>query len=286
LHQCDRREFPHDIHGRIVPESVPHRPQKILTMTNQSGLKTVRRAAGRWSRVALAAGALALLIGLAAAMSGLGTRWGLWNFRTGFTVLRWAAYGGIAVMLVSAFAMYRTRPGEGRRGFPLAVAALIVGLLALGIPWQARRAGAGLPPIHDITTDVENPPEFVAVAPLRANDPNPVEYGGAEIARQQLAAYPDIRPVILDLPSDRAFQRALDVAEGQGWSLVGANEAEGRIEATDRTFWFGFRDDVVIRLTPLEGRTVVDVRSKSRVGRGDLGANARRVREYLRDLAT
>ncbi len=240
---------------------------------------------GRWSRVALAAGGLALVVALMAAMAGLGSRWGLWNFRTGFTLLRWSAYGGIAVMLISALAMYRTKPGEGRKGLSIAVVALIVGFMAVGIPWQATRAGAGLPPIHDITTDTENPPVFVAVAPLRANDPNPVSYEGAEIAQQQLAAYPDIRPVILDLPRDRAFQRALDVASRRGWRIVEANEVDGRIEATDRTFWFGFRDDVVIRLTPLNGRTVVDVRSKSRVGRGDLGTNARRVREYLSDVA-
>jgi uncharacterized protein (DUF1499 family) len=255
-------------------------------MMNESETETPQRtAAVGWSRLALAAGVLALIAGVAAALSGLGSRWGLWHFRTGFTILQWAAYGGVAVLLISALAVYRTRPGVGRRGLPVAMVALIVGVLTVGIPWQSRRAGAGVPPIHDITTDVDNPPSFVAVAPLRANEPNPVEYGGPEIARQQLAAYPDIRPVILDLPPDRAFQRALDIADGRGWRIVDANATEGRIEATDRTFWFGFRDDVVIRLTPLNGRTVIDVRSKSRVGRSDLGANARRVRGYLRDVA-
>jgi uncharacterized protein (DUF1499 family) len=111
-----------------------------------------------------------------------------------------------------------------------------------------------------------------------------VDYAGPETAQQQREAYPDIRPLILDLPADRAFQRALDIADAQGWEIVDANAAEGRIEATDRTFWFGFYDDVVIRLTPLEGRTVVDVRSKSRVGRSDRGFNARRIRGYLEEL--
>jgi uncharacterized protein (DUF1499 family) len=255
-------------------------------MTNEPGMEVSEvRGPVRWSRLTLAVAAAALLVAFAAAMAGFGSRWGLWHFRTGFALLRWAAYGGIAVILASALALYRTRPGTGRRGFVLAAGALLIGLLTVGIPWRASRAGAAAPPIHDITTDIENPPSFVAVAPLRANEPNPVEYGGEEVAQLQRAAYPDIRPVILDLPRDRAFQRALDTAEAQGWRIVEGNEADGRIEATDRTFWFGFRDDVVIRLTPVDGRTVIDVRSKSRVGRGDMGTNAKRVREYLQAVS-
>lgn len=234
-----------------------------------------------WSRIVLAAGGFALLVGFAAMLSGLGTRWGLWHFRTGFSILRWAAYGGILAALLALVAIYWTRPGTDRKGLPVALGALVVALLAFGIPWQASRAASRVPPIHDITTDTEDPPRFVAIAPLRADAPNPVEYPGEEVARQQRQAYPDIRPVILDLPMDRAFQRALDGAEARGWQIVEANAAEGRIEATDRTFWFGFRDDVVIRLSPLNGRTVVDVRSKSRVGMSDVGTNARRIRDYL-----
>jgi uncharacterized protein (DUF1499 family) len=237
-----------------------------------------------WSRLALGVAVLAVVVALTAMMAGLGSRWGLWHFRTGFTMLQWAAYGGIAVAIVAAVAIFRSRPGAPVRGMAPAILALLIGLLVIAVPWQNRRAAAGVPPIHDITTDMENPPAFVAVAPLRAADPNPIEYEGESVAQLQRSAYPDIRPLILDLPSDRAFQRAYDVARNR-WRIVDANAEEGRIEATDRTFWFGFRDDVVIRLTPLNGRTVVDVRSKSRVGRSDLGTNARRVRGYLRALA-
>ncbi|HUE95172.1 MAG TPA: DUF1499 domain-containing protein [Longimicrobiaceae bacterium] len=238
------------------------------------------------SRLALLALGVAIIAMLLGVMSGLGYRWGLWGLSTGFQLLRWGAYAGIAAAVLGAVAVIVTRPGSSRRGFVPAFAALAIGLLAVGIPWQARRAGAGVPPIHDITTDVNNPPAFVTIAPIRADAPNPVEYAGAEIARQQQQAYPDLQPVLLDLPIDRAFQRALDIARAQGWAIVDANLAEGRIEATDRTFWFGFYDDVVIRLTPVEGRTVVDVRSKSRVGRSDLGVNARRIRAYLQAVQT
>lgn len=236
------------------------------------------------SRLALGVLTFAILVTLVAVMSGFGSRWGLWNFRTGFSMLRWAAYGGILTIMIGAVALYRARPNGPRRGFTAAAAALVLGLLVVGVPWLNQRAAAGAPPIHDITTDTENPPSFVAVAPLRADAPNPVEYGGQEVAVQQRRAFPEIRPVILDLPADRAFQRALDAASAQGWQIVDANPADGRIEATDRTFWFGFYDDVVVRLTPLDGRTVLDVRSKSRIGRGDMGTNARRVREYIADV--
>lgn len=233
------------------------------------------------SRLALGVLAFAILVTVIGVMAGFGSRWGLWNFRTGFSMLRWAAYGGILTIALGAVALYRARPNGPRRGLAAAAAALLLGLLVVGVPWLNQRAAAGAPPIHDITTDTENPPPFVAVAPLRADAPNPVEYGGEETAVQQRRAFPEIRPVILDLPADRAFQRALDAAAAQGWEIVDANPADGRIEATDRTFWFGFYDDVVIRLTPLDGRTVLDVRSKSRIGRGDMGTNARRVREYI-----
>jgi uncharacterized protein (DUF1499 family) len=237
-----------------------------------------------FSPIALAAAVLALLVALMAALSGLGSRWGWWHFGFGFSLLRWAAYAAIAVGILSVVALLLTRPGGRRRGFALAAFALLVCIVIVAVPMAKLREGRNAPPIHDITTDVQNPPQFVAVVPLRANAANPVEYGGPEIAAQQQEAYPDIRPVVLDLPPQRAFQRALDAARDMGWEIVAADAQAGRIEATDQTFWFGFKDDVVIRLTPQGGRTIVDVRSVSRVGRGDVGTNAKRVREYLRKL--
>jgi uncharacterized protein (DUF1499 family) len=235
-------------------------------------------------RFALAIFGIALLVALAAALAGFGSRWGLWHFGTGFRLLRWAAYGAIAAAALSVAALFWSRRKGSRGGFALALAGLVLSVVVLAVPLQHRQMAGGAPPIHDITTDTEDPPRFVAIAPLRADASNPVEYAGADAARLQRQAYPDIRPLILDLPPERAFQRALDVAEEQGWEIVDQSASEGRIEATARTFWFGFRDDVVIRLTPLGGRTVVDIRSKSRVGRGDMGANARRIRDYLGDL--
>jgi uncharacterized protein (DUF1499 family) len=90
--------------------------------------------------------------------------------------------------------------------------------------------------------------------------------------------------VILNLPYDQAFRRALDVARAMGWDIVAETPAEGRIEATATTFWFGFKDDIVIRITPADHRSLLDIRSASRVGRSDAGSNAARIREYVRRL--
>jgi uncharacterized protein (DUF1499 family) len=233
------------------------------------------------SPAAVAAVLLALLTGLAALLSGLGSRWGLWHFGTGFKILRYSAWAAIAVAILSIVAVLLTRPGGPRSGFVLAFIALVISLIVLAIPYQFQRAARSAPPIHDISTDVNNPPQFVAVLPLRKDAPNPAEYGGPKIAAQQQKAYPDIQPLLLQLPLQRAFQRALDAAHSMGWEIVATDPATGRIEATTRTFWFGFHDDVVVRLTPIGQLSVVDVRSVSRVGGGDVGTNARRVREYL-----
>jgi uncharacterized protein (DUF1499 family) len=141
-----------------------------------------------------------------------------------------------------------------------------------------------VPPIHDVTTDPDDPPRFVAVLPLRREAPNSAEYAGPTLAAQQRAGYPDLAPVHLADPPPQAFARAVAAARSLGWQIVAAAPAEGRLEATDRTRWFGFRDDVVVRVLPEAGGSRVDVRSVSRVGRSDLGTNARRIRRFLEAL--
>lgn len=234
--------------------------------------------------VALVGFLLAVLAALAAMLSGFGSHWGLWYFRTGFVILAWAAYAGIAAALVSLASAIFTRPGTLRRGFLISIFGLVVGVLVFGIPWSYWRAAQRVPAIHDITTDTENPPRFVSILPLRKNAPNSSEYRGPEIAAKQRAAYPDLAPAMLSVPPDKAFDQALRVARKMGWVIVDANAAEGRIEATDTTFWFGFKDDIVIRVTPADQGSRVDIRSVSRVGKSDVGMNARRIRKYLKEL--
>ena len=120
--------------------------------------------------------------------------------------------------------------------------------------------------------------------PLRKDATNSADYGGPEIAAQQHAAYSDIQPLILSIPSQQAFSQALQAAEAMGWAIVATNPADGRIEATDTTFWFGFKDDIVVRIQAQGDGSRVDVRSVSRVGKSDVGTNAQRIRAYLRRL--
>ena len=101
------------------------------------------------------------------------------------------------------------------------------------------------------------------------------------LAQQQREGYPDLAPATLPVPRDQAFDRALAVAQAEGWEIVTADKASGRIEATDTTRWFGFKDDIVVRLTPWGSGTRVDMRSVSRVGRSDVGTNARRIEGFF-----
>ena len=162
----------------------------------------------------------------------------------------------------------------GAAGLALAAAALLM-----------RRA-KGFPMIHDITTDTERPPAFVKILELRRGAMNPAEYGGDAVAAKQKAAYPDLVPAELSLPPEQAFDRALGAARSLGWAVVDADPAAGRIEATDTTALFGFKDDVVIRVAASPVGSRVDARSVSRLGKGDLGANAARLRRFLAALKT
>ena len=227
--------------------------------------------------VALTFAVVALLLLMA---SGPGTRMGLWNFRSGLHLLKWVAYGGIAAGVLGLLGAIL----GGARG--ISVLALFAGLAALAVPIGFRRIASGVPAIHDISTDTQDPPAFRAVLPHRAKTSNPPEYDGPEVAQKQQQAYPDLRPLVLPDPPARVFERAVAAARGLGWEVVDVspNAAEGRIEATDTTFWFGFKDDVVVRVRPEGTGTRVDVRSKSRVGRSDVGANARRIRRFLEKL--
>jgi hypothetical protein len=166
------------------------------------------------------------------------------------------------------------------------LSACVIGAGVAYVPWQLQQQARSVPPIHDITTDTLEPPEFIAILPLRAGAANPPGYAGEEVARLQQEAYPDIRSYRLDAGADIAFERALAAARKMGWEIVAADPATGRIEATVTTFWYGFKDDVVVRVGAGNGGSVIDVRSKSRVGRSDLGANASRIRTYLETLKT
>ena len=230
-------------------------------------------------------GFIAALVALAiVAGAGPAYRLKLVGLGQAFAVLKWGAWTALGAIFIALVGAWVTRPGTRRRGFALTLAGIVIGSVAFGVPFAMLQNAKGLPPIHDITTDTENPPRFVAVIALRKGSPNPVEYQGEPVSHQQRTAYPDIQPVTIAEPPDAAFKRALNAARDLGWEIVAAVPDERRIEATDTTIWFGFKDDIVVRVTPTDGRSRVDVRSVSRLGQGDLGKNAARIRAYLERL--
>lgn len=240
------------------------------------------------NRLAPLAATLGLVIALAAAgalaLAGPGHRFGLWDFGTGFAILRYAVYGGIAGAVISAVGLVLAGFRGRRRGMFRALAGLAIGLIVVGLPAYWLQVARSVPPIHDVTTDPGDPPAFEAVLPLRADALNPATYGGPQVAAQQAQGYPDIAPLETPVPAQRAFDVALAAATEMGWEIVAAEPDAGRIEATDRTFWFGFTDDVVVRVQATDGGSRIDVRSTSRVGVSDMGTNAARVRDYLAEL--
>ena len=223
---------------------------------------------------------LALLGAVLLVAGPLGTRLGLWSFVVGFACFAMSGVCGLVALVLSLVGGIRTK--QWKR----ASVALGASVALLAVPALQVLTASGAPPIHDITTDTTDPPSFVAALPLRAaaNAMNPPEYGGAEVTAQQHQAFPDVQPLVMTVPPQLAFERVLAEVRESGWDVSAAEPAEGRIEAVDTTLFFGFKDDVVIRLRPVEGGTQVDVRSKSRVGLGDAGTNAKRIRRFLAAL--
>jgi Protein of unknown function (DUF1499) len=263
-----------------MSDPFPELPEAFMSSRDPhspSGSAARGRALLRWGLV------LAVLGMLLVALAGPAYRFSMLELRPAFSLLKWGAYAGLAGVALALVGI-ALGPRAGR-DWGLAALALAAGFVAAAMPFGFQREAKRVPPIHDITTDVADPPAFVAVLPLRAAAPNPAEYGGPEIAAQQQAAYPDITSLVLLVPPAAAFATALAEARDMDWEIVAADSAAGRIEATATTRWFGFKDDVVVRIRPdARGGSRIDVRSVSRVGRSDVGKNAARIREYLEEL--
>lgn len=190
----------------------------------------------------------------------------------------------VLAVLVSGLALRATRAGNGLGGRNLAWAGLLMGGAMLLVVLRGASAGSGLPRINDITTDPGDPPVFE----YAARDPETRERDytyPAGFAEQQRAAYPDLAPIALEAPPDRAFAAALAAVEKLGFDVTLSDQARGVIEARATSKLFRFVDDVAIRVRPKDGGSIVDVRSKSRDGKGDLGANANRIRAIAAELA-
>ncbi len=234
-------------------------------------------------------------IGLFALAGPLAVWLGMANFQLGFGFLRivnsWADWiAGIGLLI--AIAVFVIARQQGLTTGPRLSAMAFIGCLVAFLSWyvpETFRPPEGTPAIHDIATDPYAPLDYVAIAPLRADAANNMDYGvmpGIDSVQQhidmQVAAYPDIVPQTFSESPDLVYERALAAVGAMGWELVSADAQSRRIEATDTTFWFRFKDDVVVEITPDSATgSVLNARSLSRVGRSDVGKNAARLREFF-----
>jgi len=234
--------------------------------------------------VALAGLIAAVGCALAGLGAGLGYRFDLWHFRAGIAALGtvfWVAIGTAVVCLLGiVLAALRGR----RRSLIAAVLGFIIAAVTAFVPWNLRQTANSVPAIHDISTDLANPPQFARVAILRKKDDHPVAYDGPEVAKLQSKAYPDLTTIVLPAPVDTVFAAARSTLIDMGLELVDSDATQGRLEATATSLVFGFKDDVVVRIVAGPGGTRVDMRSKSRVGRNDFGMNAKRIRAFAEKL--
>jgi len=248
---------------------------------------------------------LALLLPVYFAGAALGARFGLfdWRFGLGTLIVEWGPKLLIGLLVVAIVTLVATLAKAPRRGWRSALVAVLIPALGLGYLAWARAQSADIPPIHDVSTRPNDPPPFsAALLSQRAESPdtNPVvsltvpistlkKYEGprfAQMAGQTLGqiaaeAYPSVRPLITTATPEVAYAAALAEARAKGWAIVSEDASTGTLNATATTFWFGFKDDVAVRVQAEGAGSVIDVRSTSRVGLGDIGANAARIEGYL-----
>lgn len=220
-----------------------------------------------------------LLLGFPLAV--IAYRMELWPMGTSFQIIKFTGYVSIAVLVISLFLGLFT---FFKKQYPLAKRCAVIALLSaipvIGLSIQAAKAKS-LPFLHQVSTDTVNLPQFNAIVALRGEKSNPLAYDHKKLAPLQLAAYPKLKPIISQLDKDQAFAKALDVAMSLGWEVVAKDAQNGLIEAVDTTALWAFKDDIAIRVRAVGATSIIDLRSISRVGGTDLGANAARVEKFI-----
>ncbi|KRG33151.1 DUF1499 domain-containing protein [Psychrobacter sp. P11G3] len=226
-------------------------------------------------------GLMSVIAILLVALAGPLYKFGAVELSTAFAGFKFGLFAGIAALVLLAIQLLFKR---NTASIGSALASAILAVAAIAVPLGMMNTAKNVPPIHDISTDLVNPPEFVAIAPLRAGAPNPVAYAGAEVAEQQRTAYPDLQTLTYTQSKSELIEASKQTIENLGWELVNIDADKGIIEATETTAWFGFKDDVIIRVIDNDSERLVDIRSKSRVGQSDLGKNAARIHSFIEEL--
>ncbi|MXW50564.1 MAG: DUF1499 domain-containing protein, partial [Gammaproteobacteria bacterium] len=200
-----------------------------------------------WSRVVLlgAVAATALL-----PIGALGSRLGLWGIGTGIQFLRVGGWLAVIVALIAlaavAVAWRRRLPNDLRAS----AIGLVICLLAAGYVGQLQYSFATVPPIHHVSTDTEDPPPFIEVVGLRGTGSNSLDFDAETTAPLQAEFFPWVVPLTTPAPPEATFAKALAALQGMGLEIVAEHPQQGLIEATATTFWFGFKDDVAVRVRP------------------------------------
>ena len=223
-------------------------------------------------------------------LGALGSRIGLWNFPTGFLFLAAGALLATLGLVIGIVGLILASKANRTADRPGLYSGVVICVVVLGYLMVQFNTASSVPPIHNISTDMVDPPAFDQVIALREGA-NPldydvsklVEFKGEQVAYGELQqnAYPDVRTHESNLTPEQALEGAVVVLESMGLEIIDTNPAEGRVEATATTFWFGFKDDVVVRIRETPDGSRIDVRSVSRVGQSDLGANAARIMAFL-----
>lgn len=236
--------------------------------------------AQKWANrvVAMALG-LALAAALTVALAGFGYRWGLWDLGQGFALLPYGAYCGAAAAVLALAGGIFAAFTKARAAAVASFLGIALGGAALAFPLDLQMRAKANPPIHDISTDTVKAPPFVALKALRDGAPNGSAYAGAAVSIQQKRAFPDIVPLRSRFKPADVLARARSIARELGWEVVA--ETKDGFEASVTSAWWGFVDDVVVRLRVEGEETILDVRSASRIGSSDLGVNAKRVQAFM-----
>jgi uncharacterized protein (DUF1499 family) len=238
--------------------------------------------------VAATLAAILGVLALSAVLLGvLGIQVGVFSPFVGFRIFGMGLVPGTLLALVfGGVGLAQTRAASGRAGRGRAWVGTGIGLAQLAFLVVFAAGNTDVPAIHDITTDIDDPPGFSKPLGEQRKEANGVAYpdGGAHVPEAQRAAYPDLAPIELDAAPGPAFERARRTAEGLGWTITQVDPKGGTLEAYDVTRIFGFIDDVAIRVRPRGSGSVIDLRSSSRVGTGDIGANAQRIRAFREAL--
>lgn len=231
------------------------------------------------SNTALIVGLICILM---AALMMFGSAMGLWEPIVGFSASR--SYNnilGYIATTIGCIALIFSLVSKHVKSIVKSLIAVSFGLIILAPTLiNMIKEPVGYPPIHDITTDTQTPPLFTYLTDDRPGAKNTLVYGGEEIAQQQINAFPTIKPILSALSPEKAFDKAITIADTMGWQVVSKKPESYIFEATARTAFFNFADDVVIRVMPEENGSRIDMRSVSRIGRGDRGMNAQRIKQF------